>query len=59
MDWTLVLQAVFAVAIAVFVIPRALQMARNSPKGSSADWMGAALPLIAVLVFVLFLMSVA
>ena len=59
MDWTLVLQAVLAIAIAVFVIPRALNMARNSPKGSSADWMGAALPLIAVIVFVLFLMSMA
>jgi len=58
-DWTLVLQAVLAIAIAVFVIPRALNMARNSPKGSSADWMGAALPLIAVIVFVLFLMSMA
>jgi len=34
-------------------------MARNSPKGSSADRMGAALPLIAVIVFVLFLMSMA
>ena len=59
MDWTLILQAVLAIAVAVFVIPRALQMARNSPKGSSADWMGAALPLIAVIAFVVLLMSLA
>lgn len=59
MDWTLILQAVLAIGIAVMVVPRALNMARNSPKGSGSDWMGAAVPLIAVIAFVLLLMSFA
>ena len=57
MDWSLILSGVLIVAMLIFVAPRAIQMARNSPKGSSADWMGAALPLIGVVVFVLLLMS--
>lgn len=59
MDWALILQAGLVVAMLVFVVPRMLQMARNSPKGDSEDWKGAALPLIAVLAFVLLLMSLA
>ncbi|MEM9604477.1 MAG: hypothetical protein AAGA11_16545 [Pseudomonadota bacterium] len=59
MDWTLLLQVVLAIAIAVMVVPGALRMARNAPKGSGSDWMGAAMPLIAVLAFVLLLISFA
>ena len=59
MDWTLLLQVVLAIAIAVMVVPGALRMARNSPKGSGSDWLGAAMPLIAVLAFVLLLISFA
>ena len=43
----------------MFLIPRAKQMVKESPKGSTSDWQGALIPLVLVILFVLLLINMA
>ena len=42
----------------LFLLPRAKQMMKESRTAESGEWLGAAVPIVAVVLFVLFLMSV-
>lgn len=55
--WMKILSAVLIVMMLVFIWPRARQMLKESPKGSSQDWMSAMIPLAAVIGFVILLMA--
>jgi len=44
-------------AMLVYLFPRARAMIKHSPKGSSDDWRGVLIPLLGVILFVLFLIS--
>lgn len=55
MDWTQIGSAVLLIAMIVFIFPRMRQAVKNSPKGSSQDWMSFIIPLIAVIGFIILL----
>ncbi|MDH3325934.1 MAG: hypothetical protein OEM38_04370 [Gammaproteobacteria bacterium] len=57
MDWMKIISALFLVAMLVYLIPRAKQMMEISAQAENKDWMGAIIPLIAVVGFVVFLVS--
>ena len=57
MDWTQILAAVFIGAMLVFLAPRAMRMMKESPEGSSSDWMSALIPLGVVIAFVVLLIK--
>ncbi len=54
----LLMAGVFAFFV-IRALPSAVDMLKNGPKGSAPEWLNAALLLIAVAAFVLFLMSLA
>jgi len=56
MDWIQILSLVFLGAMAAFLFPRTKQMLANSRKAAPGEWMGALLPILAVVGFVIFLM---
>lgn len=58
MDWLKILSALFLGIMLIWLLPRAKQMIKNSPKGSAEDWKSAIIPLLLVVLFVLFLISV-
>lgn len=53
--WLKIGSAALMVMMLFFLLPRAKEMLKNSPKGSSQDWMGALIPLLLVGGFVLLL----
>jgi len=57
MDWMKILSAIFLVAMLVYLLPRAKQMMEISAQAENKDWMGALIPLIAVIGFVVFLVA--
>ncbi len=58
MDWMQILSALFLGAMLIFLFPRMKHAIKESPKGSTQDWMGFVVPALLVAGFVLFLMSV-
>ena len=58
MDWTRILTAVFLVVMMVWLFPSMKHWVKNSPKGSSKEWLNASVLLAGVVLFVLFLMSI-
>ena len=59
MDWLQIGSAVLLVGMLVMIFPRVLHAMKNSPKGTTKDWMGFIVPLAAVIGFVvLLIMSV-
>ncbi len=56
MDWMQILSALFLGMMAIIFFPRAKQAMANSRKAESGEWMGAILPILAVVAFVIFLM---
>lgn len=58
MDWLKILSALFMGIMLIWLLPRARQMIKNSPKGTAEDWKSAIIPLLMVVLFVLFLISV-
>ena len=49
-----------ALALVMFIVilfPRARDMLKNSPKGSSADWMSYVIPIIAIVLFIMLLIQ--
>ena len=57
MDWTTILSAIFIAAMLAFIAPRAFRMMKDSPQGSSSDWMSALIPLGVVILFVILLIK--
>lgn len=55
MDWMKITLAIVFIMMIIYLLPRARYMLKNSPKGSNADWMGAAIPIVAVIGFVVLL----
>jgi len=58
MDWMKILSAIFIVAMLVYLLPRAKQMMEVSAQAENKDWKGVLIPLIAVVGFVFFLVSI-
>ena len=57
MDWLKIVSAIALVAMFFFILPSAKRMVKNSPKGSMQDWMGYILPMAAVVLFIIVLIS--
>ena len=57
MDWLKIASAIFLVAMFFFILPSARNMVKNSPKGSTSDWMGFIVPMAAVVLFIILLIS--
>jgi membrane protein insertase Oxa1/YidC/SpoIIIJ len=57
MDWLKIVSAIALVAMFFFILPSAKRMVKNSPKGSMQDWMGFILPMAAVVLFIIVLIS--
>lgn len=58
MDWMKIGSAVLLGLMLVFLLPRAKAMLDGSPKAQPGDWHAAIVPLIAVIAFVVLLMSI-
>lgn len=59
MDWLQIGSAALLVGMLVMIFPRVRHAMKNSPKGTTQDWMGYVVPLVAVIGFVvLLIMSV-
>lgn len=58
MDWLTIGSALLVGLMLVVLLPRARHMIRESRKGTPAEWMGVAIPLAAVVLFVIFLMAI-
>jgi len=57
MDWVKIGSALFLVAMMVFIFPRMRAAAKSAPKGSSSDWMGFVVIIVAVAAFVMLLIK--
>ena len=55
MNWVTIGSAALMIGMLVFIFPRMRHAMKNSPKGSTQDWMGFVIPLAAVVGFVVFL----
>jgi hypothetical protein len=55
--WMKIAYAVGLGAMLVFLLPRAKAMLKNSPKAEKGDWQSVIIPLIAVILFVIFLIQ--
>ena len=57
MDWMAIATAILIAMMIVVLWPRARQMLKESPEGSTSDWMSALIPLGVVVLFVILLMA--
>ena len=57
MQWLNILWAILLLGFIIWMAPRAKQMVENSPKGSASDWMGFAIPIIAIVLFIILLIQ--
>jgi hypothetical protein len=57
MDWTQIGTAVLLGAMLIFIFPRMRHAVKNAPKGSNKDWLNYLLILVAVGLFVVFLIQ--
>lgn len=57
MGWEKIGMLVLAGALIIFIGPRLLQAAKNSPKGTSEDWKSFLIPIVIVVLFVFLLIS--
>lgn len=57
MDWMKIFSAILIVLMLVYLLPRAKDMVKNSPKGSSNDWVAVLIPLLLVIGFVFLLIK--
>lgn len=52
MDWSKWITAGLLLMMVVYIFPRAKYMLKASPKGSSQDWMGFTVIIIAIALFI-------
>lgn len=57
MDWMKIFSALLIVLMLVYLLPRAKDMIKNSPKASNNDWVAALIPLLLVIGFVFLLIK--
>jgi len=57
MDWMKILSAIALVAMIVFIFPRAKMMMKHSPKAQKGDWQSFLLPMVAVVLFIVLLVT--
>ncbi len=57
MDWLKIGSAVLLIAMFFYILPSAKRMVKNSPKGSASDWMGFIVPMAAVVLFIILLIT--
>jgi hypothetical protein len=57
MDWIKIGSALFMLAMVIYLFPRAKHAVQNSPKGTLKDWMGYIVPMAAVVLFIIVLIS--
>lgn len=57
MDWTQIGTAVLLGAMLLFIFPRMRHAVKNAPKGSNKDWLNYLMILVAVGLFVMFLIQ--
>lgn len=57
MDWMKIVAAMALIMFIVYLFPRSREMIKNSPKGSSSDWMGFVIPIVVILLFITFLIQ--
>lgn len=55
MDWMEIISALALIAFIIFLFPAAREMIKNNPQGTSYDWIGFVIPVIAIAIFVTFL----
>lgn len=55
MDWLKIASAALLVAMFFMILPSAKRMVKESPKGSTSDWMGFIVPVAAVALFIVLL----
>ena len=55
MDWLKIGSAVLLIAMLVYIWPQMKHALKHSPKGTTEDWKGFLIPLVAVIAFVVFL----
>ncbi|MDR4516722.1 MAG: hypothetical protein MRK00_04960 [Nitrosomonas sp.] len=57
MDWMKIVAALALIMFIIYLFPRARYMMENSPKGSSSDWVGFVVPILVIVLFIMFLIS--
>lgn len=57
MDWMQIASALALVMFIVILFPRARDAMKNSPKGSTSDWMGFIIPIVGIILFVMLLIE--
>ncbi|MDC1287000.1 hypothetical protein N8198_03870 [Gammaproteobacteria bacterium] len=57
MDWLKIASAVLLVAMFFMILPSAKRMVKESPKGSTSDWMGFIVPMAVVALFIVLLIA--
>lgn len=55
--WMKIAYALALGAMVIFLLPRAKNMIKNSPKAEKGDWRGVIIPLVLVILFILFLIQ--
>ena len=53
-----IVSVIFMLGMMAFIFPRAKHMLKNSPKGSMQDWMGFAVPMLAIVGFIALLIAI-
>ena len=57
MDWLQIAGAVALVAMFFMILPSAKRMVKESPKGTTSDWMGYIVPMVIVALFIVLLIT--
>ena len=57
MDWLKIASVALLVAMFFVILPSAKRMVKESPKGTSSDWMGFVVPMAAVVLFIILLIA--
>ncbi len=57
MDWLKIAAGVALVAMFFFILPSAKRMVKESPKGSTSDWLGYIIPIAVVGLFIVLLIA--
>lgn len=56
--WMKIGSALLLGAMLVFLLPRAKHMLQNSPKAGEGDWKAVLIPLLLLVLFILFLITI-
>jgi TRAP-type C4-dicarboxylate transport system permease small subunit len=57
MDWVQIISALALVMFIVVLFPATRYMMKNSPKGTSSDWISFVIPLVVIVLFILLLVK--